>query len=335
MKSLAVVLLALTAHATHASAELVVSFGSGGDQFNMSFVPIGNPGNAADTTGNPNPVGAVDYKFFMGKHEVSRDMIAKANSLGGLGITYITGPNSAIPATNVSWNEAVRFVNWLNTSQGYQPAYKFTTQPGDVGYDSNQHISLWVLGDAGYNPANPYRNSQAQYFLPSVDEWYKAAYYDPNANGGAGGYWDYPTGSNTAPTPVASGTAANTAVHSGQASPAEITLAGGLSPYGTMGQGGNVWEWEETDLDLVNDSSSSARGWRGGDWGTHSSWLLSSSRNWGVFPTPASENWNLGFRVAMAAIPESSSLLFCSLALAGVSCRLWLNRRVLRRAVPQ
>ena len=30
-----------------------------------------------------------------------------------------------------------------------------------------------------------------------------------------------------------------------------------------MGQGGNVWEWEETDFDLVNDSSSSGRGVRG------------------------------------------------------------------------
>ena len=54
----------------------------------------------------------------------------------------------------------------------------------------------------------------------------------------------------------------------------DITLAGGLSPYGTMGQGGNVYEWEETDFDLVNDSSSSARGVRGGGWGNSSSRLL-------------------------------------------------------------
>jgi len=82
------------------------------------------------------------------------------------------------------------------------------------------------------------------YFLPSVDEWYKAAYYDPTG----GAYYDYPTGSNTAPTPVASGTAAGTAVYSGQVGPANITLAGGLSPYGTMGQGGNVYEWDEYRL---------------------------------------------------------------------------------------
>ena len=86
----------------------------------------------------------------------------------------------------------------------------------------------------------------ARYFLPSVDEWYKAAYYDPTS----GVYYDYPTGSDTAPTAVASGTAAGTAVYNQLLAqgPADITLAGGLSPYGTMGQGGNVSELEETVL---------------------------------------------------------------------------------------
>ena len=35
------------------------------------------------------------------------------------------------------------------------------------------------------------RNPNADYFLPSDDEWYKAAYYDPTKNG-TGGYWQYP-----------------------------------------------------------------------------------------------------------------------------------------------
>ena len=41
----------------------VVSFGSGSNQFQMEFVTIGNPGNAADTTGAPNPAGAVGYEI--------------------------------------------------------------------------------------------------------------------------------------------------------------------------------------------------------------------------------------------------------------------------------
>ena len=78
---------------------------------------------------------------------------------------------------------------------------------------ANEYNDLWVVGEEGFDPANPFRNSQALYFLPSLNEWVKAARYDPNANDGAGGYWDFPTGSDAEPTPVASGTAADTAVY--------------------------------------------------------------------------------------------------------------------------
>ena len=33
------------------------TFGSGANTFDIEFVSIGNPGNAADTTGSPNPAG--------------------------------------------------------------------------------------------------------------------------------------------------------------------------------------------------------------------------------------------------------------------------------------
>ena len=192
-------------------------------------------------------------------------------------------------------------MNWLNTSTGSTPAYKFAIQPGEVGYSANANIELWTISDAGYNPNNLYRNSLARYFLPSVDEWYKAAYYDPTS----GVYYDYPTGSDSAPTAVASGTAAGTAVY-GQAfgtGPADITLAGGLSPYGTMGQGGNVFEWEETDFDLVNDSSSSARGVRGGSWSQQLHQLVVVEPD--VSDVPTDEGDFIGFRVASISLSQA------------------------------
>jgi formylglycine-generating enzyme required for sulfatase activity len=253
-------------------------------------------------------------------------MVTKASTLGTLGITLfdmtLYGGNGVNrPAVGVSWNEAARFINWLNTSTGSTPAYKFAIQPGEPGYNSFQDILLWDPGDPGYNPNNLYRNSLARYFLPSVDEWYKAAYYDPTS----GVYYDYPTGSNLPPTPVASGTGVGTAVYNGQFGPAATMLAGGLSPYGTMGQGGNIWEWEETDFDLVNDSSSSFREFRGGYWGGISPANLHASNRLNA-TVPSSWGHSIGFRVA-SVIPEPSTLLLVAMATFG-----WLRLRRSRQS---
>ena len=216
-------------------------FGSGANQFAIEFVTIGDPDNPGDTSGEPYRAGKVEYAYRIGTYEVSEDMINKANALAGLDISH-DGRGANKPATSISWFEAARFVNWLNTSTGNVTAYKF---------DLNGDFQLWNPGDDGYDAANRYRNSLARYVLPSSDEWFKAAYYDPNENL----YFDFPTGSDSPPVPVASGTSSGTAIYGGQMEPADVTLAGGLSVYGTMGQGGNVWEWEETNCYLINDEN--------------------------------------------------------------------------------
>ncbi len=296
-----------------ASAAYADPFGTGANLFDIEFVTIGDPGNADDTTGSPNPVGSVAETYRIGKFEISEDMINKANAESAatsdpLNITH-NGRGADKPATGMSWFEAAQFVNWLNTSTGSTPAYKF---------DSGGNFQLWQVGDPGYDAANLYRNTLATYFLPSVDEWYKAAYYDPNS----GTYNNFATGSNTAPSAVASGTAAGSAVYNGQAGPADVTLAGGLSPYGTMGQDGNAWEWEETQFDLTNDSISpgGGRGFRGGSWGVNSSFLGAPNRFNANANNAGSGN---GFRVA--SVPEPSSLLLGTLAAVGL---LLLRKRV-------
>jgi len=306
-KALLLSLLAL-GYQTASATSLLETFGSGANQFSMDFVTIGNPGNAADTTGSPNPAGAVAYTYNLGKYEVSRDMITKANSAGSLGITLqdmtsYGGNGVNRPAAGISWNEAAKFVNWLNTSTGGTAAYKF------VGGT----FQLWSAGDAGYNANNLFRNSLAKYWLPSSDEWYKGAY------GKADGSWsDFPNGSDSAPTAVAGGTTANTAVYNGQSGPADITNAGGLSSYGTMGQGGNVIEWNETARDLINNTAGENRQLRGGSWLSDSSSLDASDRTWA---SPLYVNSSYGFRVA--SVPETSTGLLVVLGLSG----LLLKRR--------
>jgi hypothetical protein len=297
--------LSLAALAVSAQAQTITTttFGSGANQFSIDFVTIGNPGNVADTTGFPNPAGSVSYIYNIGKYEVSRGMIEKANAAGGLGITLqdmtsYGGNGVNRPATGISWNEAARFVNYLNTSKGYQAAYNFTTS------GANADITLWGAGQ--YSGSNQFRHKDAYYFLPSMDEWYKAAYGSPS-----GTWYNYANGSDSAPSAVASGTSG--AVYNGQSGPADITNAGGLSAWGTMAQGGNVWEWNESAYDGSNNNPMESRELRGGSWGSGSSVLHASNRDNLV---PTIENISGGFRVA--SVPEPSSGLLVLLGLSAV-----------------
>jgi sulfatase modifying factor 1 len=173
-----------------------------------------------------------------------------------------------------------------------------------------------------------YRNSLAKYVLPSYNEWYKAAFYNPTNST----WYDYANGSNTAPTPVASGTTADTAVY-GQPfaqGPADVDQAGGLSPYGVMGLGGNVIEYDETSYNLANSSGSSFRGRRGGSWVGGSSDLSSSTRN--EFGPTNGINEFFGFRVASlsssaAPVPEPTSTAIFGLAALGMAYRARRNSR--------
>ena len=157
--------------ALHGTADAsVTTFGSDSNQFDMTFVEIGNPDNADDTTGDPNPAGKVEYSYQIGKYVVSEEMIDKFNDSQSLTINHGSrGANK--PATSVSWNEAARFVNWLNTSQGHQAAYNFTTTD-----NVNEHITLWSSEEAWQlGGENLFRHKDAYYFLPNTDELYKAA----------------------------------------------------------------------------------------------------------------------------------------------------------------
>jgi len=280
--------------ATQSTSRSADTFGNGA--FDIEFVTVGHTGNAADTTG----YGAVDYEYRIAKYEVSRGMIETYNTMSGgptITMTDLTGGGGNGPdraAIGVHWNAAARFVNWLNTSAGYSPAYKFNS--GGI----NDNMLLWTAGDAGYDASNLFRNSEARYFLPSENEWYKAAYYDPAANVGAGGYWDYATGNDTAPTTTSGGTAAGTAVYRDGTNanpniPANIMEAGGLSPLGTMAQNGNAAEALESGYFSPNDDPAEIRVVRGGHWQNNEVELRSSGRS---LLGPSSAGYGVGFRVA-------------------------------------
>jgi Sulfatase-modifying factor enzyme 1 len=278
-------------------AQSTDTFGTGTNQFGIDFVTVGNPGNSNDTTG----YGGVPYTYRIGKYTISQNQVDAATRNGLQNVTAGAWSGDQ-PAANISWYAAAAYVNWLNTSQGYRPAYNLTFTNGAWSMslwpttpDTNGNVA-WTLGGT-----NLFRNALCHYFLPSENEWYKAAYYDPNKNGGSAGYWLYPTGNDTAPTPVTSGTTAGTAIYNQgalilpQTGPASVFEAGGLSPYGTMGQGGNVFQWIES----FNSYNSGLWGIRGGLWWSSYYDLESIARNYnGYGYSPKSKDNYIGFRVA-------------------------------------
>jgi formylglycine-generating enzyme required for sulfatase activity len=243
----------------------------------------------------------------------------KADAVGqGPGGTDYTYANK--PVVYVSWYNALRFANWLHNGQTTGAQDASTTEDGAYTFSGATSVSS--------------RNTGAIWFLPSEDEWHKAAYYNGSS------YHDYPTGTDTFPDnnlPSSdSGNSANFLNWSGsgyttgdEAYP--MTDAGAYtlsaSPYGTFDQGGNVWEWNET---LFFGMYPGVRGgsWSG-YWNFDSEYLLASFRH---YEHPAGEDNVIGFRVA--TVPEPSSLFLAGLGAAGLAivsrrraCRSSASRR--------
>jgi len=277
------------------------TFGSGTNQFGIDFVTVGDPGNSNDTTG----YGGVPYSYRIGKYTISQNQVDAATRNGLQNVTAGAWSGDQ-PAANILWYEAAAYVNWLNTSQGYRPAYNLTYTNGAWSMalwpttpDTNGNVA-WTLGGT-----NLFRNANCTYFLPSENEWYKAAYYDLKKNGATAGYWRFATASDTSPMAVISGTQAGTAVYCEMpnASPASVYQAGGLSYYGTMGQAGNVWNWIESSSTGSNTNAADNRILRGGHW---SDWAypfpgnsLESNFRFAQSPIQSNYGWNrVGFRIA-------------------------------------
>ena len=290
------------------------TFLEGPNQFDIEFVTIGSPGNEPTRTGS----GDVAYVYRMGKFETSRQQIQLANQLGGLEISisdldYLDGgPRPELPASGISTNEAARFVNWLNESKGLPHAYKFETQPGEEGYDSNALFQAWEPDEPGYNPDNILRNALAQYVVPTDQEWVKAAYYDPPAGDVAAGYRG---GIRAVP-----GEQFNTwRVSNGLI--VDVMAAGEDEVTGLVGMIGNVWEVNETPHDLVitDPRDATFHRLRGGGWAL----AFTGERGYG----PNSYeivSYRLGFGVAgfrVASVPEPRGCWLVGFAFIFALCR--------------
>jgi formylglycine-generating enzyme len=239
---------------------------------NMDFVTIGNAGNGTDpATGNL--YGAVSSSYRIGKYEVTAAQWQTINTAAGIGDSGTWSGNQ--PAASFSWYEAAQFCNYLTSGNKYSGAYKF-----DIS--GNFQVIDRVSSIATYGTT---------YVIPTEDEWYKAAYFKPDASG----YSLYANGTDTAPI-----AGVNSNYNFAIGSPWDITN-GTPEQNGTFDMMGNVWEWNETLI-------SSGRGTRGGSLSGNADYLKSSNR---YYSTPIQEVSNIGFRVA--SVPEPCTLLLLGL----------------------
>jgi len=251
---------------------------------NAAYVTIGNAGNANDSTG----YGGVDYSYKISATEVTIAEMAAATGAGGGNEGYWNDGTrtvgTAAPASYVSLYEAMKYCNYLNgdVNSGY-----YSSIDGGVTYQAN------AMSHDAYAAANG-----LTYFVPTEDEWYKAAYYDAS---GAGGYSLYANGTSTAPV---AGTDAN---YSG--STAWVVGTGTEEQNGTDDMMGNVWEWMENSAGVI----------RGGGY-THLETHLSSSSRYDH--PPSAEYNHVGFR-PVEVIPEPATVLLFGIGGIGA----WILRR--------
>lgn len=230
-------------------------------------------GNVDDTIGASESIGAVDHALEIGQFEITNAQYARflssvaaiadpgalyviemtTDADGGIDLYgafptaryFAKAGSESLPVSFVSYWSAVRFANWVHNGQ-----------PVGVQDASSTEDGAYTLSPAAIAANFVVRNPGARVFLPSQDEWFKAAFYLPDSGTGlAGTYYDHPT-STDAPTVCAAPNDDDNAVNCDDVvgTALDVTLyRGAASPFGTRQQGGNVREWTESTGVLAAD----------------------------------------------------------------------------------
>jgi len=287
----------------------------------VDWVTVGNPGNSCDIQPG-GCFGSVADVYRISKYETTNAQyteflnavaatdthalyntnmagsfggITRSGSSGSYSYSAVTGRQSK-PVNFVSFYDTLRFANWLHNGQPMGAQGSGTTEDGSY---------LMSLG------ASVVRESGATVFLPSEDEWFKAAYY----NGAS--YFDYPAGTDTGTlcTLLDSGNPNTANCNNAVTHPTDVGfyMSSG-SPYGTYDQGGNVDDWNEAIF-------GPHRVTRGGSFESESGELSASARG---SLTPSDEFSTLGFRTG-SLVPEPQTGLLVMTGLLVLAN--WRRRR--------
>ncbi len=225
------------------------------------------------------------------------------------GFRIVTGRENR-PAT-MSWQFAARYANWLHNDKAMTAA-AFETGAYDAA------------GLPGTPNVFPRRLPGARFWIPSVDEWTKAVYFDPDRYGtDQPGYWMYALGSDRPGIPGPPGVGQTAAGYSlaGSTSLDVGSYPESLTPWGLLDASGGVQEW--TDSSQTTDPERwFLRYYRGSEAGSSLSDVDLQERideYWANAGQFASTNWP-GLRLA-STIPATPAAIPVMLAITSMRRR--------------
>ena len=306
----------------------------------IDMVTIGAAGNAP-WPGNGMPPhradgrGAVNYEYRIGRYEVASGQwveffnaaldrpvgdtlphVLAPTFWGGIPTTpnnpgnpnarrFTTTPQSAaLPAGNISWRMAAMYCNWLHNGKA---ANREAFLSG--AYD----VSTFTYNIDGTFNDQLIRSPGARYFIPSWDEWLKAAHYDPtkqNPDGTTGGWWLY---SNSSDQPFIAGPPGVGTANFGWdefdypgQSPFAVPLGaytGVTSPWGLYDVAGAAAEWTEEPRFRIDIPDFPSDRFYDGSYWTGSAALVDQVNQLSGGAFPSLSTYDLGFRIA-ASIPS-------------------------------
>ena len=149
--------------------------------------------NSVATTGDP-------YGLYTAGMATDLPTVGITRTSSSGTFSYAVKGNGNVPVFDVSWGDAARFVNWLANGEPVASEGTGTTETGTYSLGGGTSNTALMLVS---------RNPGSTWVLPTVNEWYKSAYYSGGGTDSA--YWLYATQSNTTPSNVLSATGTNNA----------------------------------------------------------------------------------------------------------------------------
>lgn len=208
-------------------------------------------------------------------------------------VTFDYNPVVANFPTTLTWRFAARYCNWLHNGKATdQDAFE------SGAYDT----STFTKNADGSINDQPIHSPGAKFWIPTENEWVKAAFYDPKKDS-VGGYWQYPNGTDT---PLISGPPGvgqtNAGTWPGDTGFGWFDVGSypqTKSPWGLLDLSGGASEWNEDRAFNVRVERGSYRQ------GEFPEWIDRIERSTGGFPW--FDGWT-GLRLA-SSVPSPSSVL--------------------------